>query len=252
MRTPAIILTVILLCSCSGAGVTRYTLSVTEDFPHDETAYTQGLFFHEGRLFESTGLNGASSFREVDLATGVPSRRIDFPKEYFVEGSVFFRDSLYILTWQNEVAFKYDLGTLKRSSAWSYQREGWGLTTDGERLIASDGSANLYFMDANFRQTGRVTVRKDGVPVRWLNELEWIDGKVWANVYTTDEIMIIDPVSGNVDAVVDCRGLLPVWLRKPGTDVLNGIAYDSGTGRVFLTGKNWPRIYGIKLVKSRK
>lgn len=252
MKALLLIFSAVLFCSCSGQGVTRYRVSVTEDWPHDTQAYTQGLFFHDGRLFESTGLKGQSSFREVELESGVPSRRIDFPDDYFVEGSVFFRDSLYILTWENEIAFKYDLGTLKRSSAWSYPRQGWGLTTDGERLIASDGSANLYFLDGDFRQTGRVTVRLDGVPVRWLNELEWIDGKVWANVYTTDEIMIIDPESGNVEGVVDCRGLLPPWLHRPGTDVLNGIAYNPASGKIYLTGKNWPRIYGIKLVKAGK
>lgn len=252
MKTLAGILAILLLTGCSGQKVTRYTVSVAADFPHDEAAYTQGLFFHEGRLFESTGLNGRSSMREVDLVTGAPSRKVDFPKEYFVEGSVFFRDSLYILTWENEVAFKYDLETFRRSSAWSYQREGWGLTTDGTRLIASDGSANLYFLDENFQQKGRVIVRENGVPVRWLNELEWIEGKVWANVYMTDRIVIIDPETGTVEGEVDCRGLLPGWQRKPGTDVLNGIAYDSKTGKIYLTGKNWPRIYEIKLVKARK
>lgn len=235
--------------SCSdNAKVRSYTVKVVADYPHDASAYTQGLFFKDGRLYESTGLAGRSTLRRVDLETGVVLERKDFRSDIFAEGSVFFRDSLYVLSWQNNLAFKYDISTFELGSAWTYPREGWGLTTDGGRLIASDGSAWLYFLDENFVQTGKVLVKKNGIPVRWLNELEYIDGRVWANVYTTDEIVIIDPSSGVVEGSIDCSGLLPQWARTASTDVLNGIARDDVTGKIYLTGKNWPRLYEVKLV----
>ena len=148
------------------------------------------------------------------------------------------------------MAFIYDAETLEYKSSWKYPREGWGITTDGKHLIASDGTANLYFMDENFAQKKKVLVTIDDRPVRFLNELEYIDGKIWANVYTADEIVIIDPKDGRVEGVIDCRGLLPKELRTPDTDVLNGIAYDEKTGKIYLTGKNWPKIYEIKLTRQ--
>ena len=153
-----------------------------------------------------------------------------------------------MLTWTNKVAFTYDAGSLKYIKTYSYPREGWGLTTDGKSLIASDGSSTLFFMDENLKVKRSLKVTMDGRPVRFLNELEWIDGRIWANVYTTDMIVIINPASGNVEGMVDCTGLLPKKLRKPDTDVLNGIAYLDG--RIFLTGKNWPKLYEVELVKK--
>ena len=240
-----------VLGSCGCGKLKKYTVEVVKEYPHDVTSYTQGLFFHDGQMYESTGMHGESTFRKVDLETGEALSRIDFDKQYFIEGSVVFRDSLYILTWENNAAFKYDLNSLKLSSAWSFPREGWGITTDGEQLIASDGSSFLYFMDENYQVTRRVMVRRDGHPVRWLNELEYIDGKVWANVYTTDDIVIINPQDGKVEAVVDCTGLLPRSLRDRNTDVLNGIAYNAADGKIYLTGKYWPRLYEVKLVKTK-
>jgi glutamine cyclotransferase len=153
-----------------------------------------------------------------------------------------------MLTWTNRVAFTYDAQTLKYIKTYSYPREGWGLTTDGKSLIASDGSPTLYFMDEDLKVKRSVKVTHEGRAVRYLNELEWIDGRIWANVYTTDMIVIINPSNGKVEATVDCTGLLPRSLRKPDTDVLNGIAYDRG--RIFLTGKNWPKLYEVEIVKK--
>ena len=238
-----------LLCTaCSGAGVKQYKVQVVKEYPHDPGAYTQGLFFQGGRFYESTGQFGQSTFREVELATGKVLSKMNFQQKYFAEGSVMLGDKLFILTWLNKVAFVYDAKTLEYRQTYSYPREGWGLTTDGKSLIASDGSARLYFLTPEFKQERTVTVKMDGRPVRYLNELEYIDGKVWANVYTTDLIVIINPADGTVEATVDCSGLLPANLRKPDTDVLNGIAKDPATGKIYLTGKNWPRLYEIKLV----
>ena len=239
-----------LLVSCADASVKTYRLEVVAEYPHDTSSYTQGLFFHNGDLYESTGTHGKSTFRKVEIQTGKPLKRLDFDKKYFVEGSVIFNDNLYILTWESKVAFVYDAKTLEYRSTWSYPREGWGITTDGKQLIASDGSATLFFMDENFALQRRVMVKYEGRPVRWLNELEYINGKVWANVYTTDEIVIINPKDGRVEGVIDCRGLLPKELYRPDTDVLNGIAYDPATKKIYLTGKNWPKLYEIKLVSA--
>ena len=247
----AAVLMSFFLLSCSDAKVKMYGIEVVAEYPHDTDAYTQGLYFDEGKLYESTGLHGKSTFRKVNLESGEVIKRLDFDKKYFVEGSVRFKDNIYILTWDSRIAFVYDAKTLEYKSSWKYPREGWGLTTDGRQLIASDGSANLYFLDENFAQKDKKLVTIENRPVRWLNELEYIDGKVWANVYTTDEIVIINPKTGKVEGVVDCRGLLPESLRKPSTDVLNGIAYNPDTRKIYLTGKNWPKLYEIKLVEKR-
>ena len=249
-KIAAIFILSFLLLSCSEAKVKEYKLEVVAEYPHDTDSYTQGLFFHERTMYESTGQNGKSTFREVDLETGKALRRLDFDEKYFVEGSVIFGDNLYILTWESKVAFVYDAETLEYKSSWKYPRQGWGITTDGKQLIASDGSATLFFMDENFGLKRRQTVTLNGQPVRYLNELEYIDGKIWANIYTTDEIAIINPKNGKVEGVIDCRGLLPNRLRKPSTDVLNGIAFNPDDGRIYLTGKNWPKLYEIKIIEK--
>lgn len=249
-RLLGILISSFLLLSCADASVKQYTLEVIAEYPHDTGAYTQGLFFEDGQLYESTGQNGKSSFRKVDLATGEVLEIIRFDDKYFVEGSVMFGDNLYILTWESRTAFVYDARTLEFKTSWKYPREGWGLTHDGKNLIASDGSSVLHFMDENFKSERKVVVKFEDRPVRWLNELEYIDGKIWANIYTSDEIVIIDPKDGRVEGVIDCRGLLPKELRTPDTDVLNGIAYDEKTGKIYLTGKNWPKLYEIKLKRQ--
>lgn len=240
-----------LLCAGCSARVKQYKVEVVKEYPHDTGAYTQGLFFDGGRFFESTGQFGESSFREVELATGKVLSKMNFQQKYFGEGSVMLGGNLYILTWLNKVAFVYDAKTLEYKQTYSYPREGWGLTTDGKSLIASDGSSRLYFLSPEFRQERYVDVKMDGRAVRNLNELEYIDGKVWANVYMTDLIVIINPADGTVEASIDCTGLLPRNLREPRTDVLNGIAQDPATGKIYLTGKYWPRLYEVRLVPAK-
>lgn len=237
--------------SCVNAKVRQYKAQVVAEYPHDRTSYTQGLFFYDGQMYESTGLNGKSTFRKVDIRTGKALYRLNFDRRYFLEGSVEKDGNIYMLTWQNNVAFVYDAKTLKYKKSYSYPREGWGLTTDGKSLIASDGSANLYFLDDDFRTARKMTVRLNGRPVNDLNELEYIDGKIWANVYLTDLIVIVNPADGNVEATVDCSGLLPSRLRYDDTDVLNGIAYNPQNGKIYLTGKNWCRLYEIKLAEIK-
>ena len=237
------------ILSCS-AKVERYKIEVVKAYPHDTGSYTQGLFWHYGSLYESTGLNGKSTFRKVDLQSGQALTKLPFNKKYFVEGSVILEDKLYILTWTNKVVFIYDANTLEYRSTYSYPREGWGLTTDGKSLISSDGSSRIYFLTPELKFERSINVTLNGRAVRYLNELEWIDGRIWANVYTTDTIVIINPDTGIVEATVDCEGLLPERLRTYDTDVLNGIAVDS-EGRIFLTGKNWPELYEVKLVGEK-
>ena len=237
------------ILSCS-AKVERYKIEVVKAYPHDTGSYTQGLFWHDGSLYESTGLNGKSTFRKVDLQSGQALTKLPFNKKYFVEGSVILGDKLYILTWTNKVVFIYDADTLEYRSTYSCPREGWGLTTDGKSLISSDGSSRIYFLTPELKFERSINVTLNGRAVRYLNELEWIDGRIWANVYTTDTIVIINPDTGIVEATVDCEGLLPERLRTYDTDVLNGIAVDS-EGRIFLTGKNWPELYEVKLVGEK-
>lgn len=240
-----------MVCVSCSAKVKSYKVEVVKEYPHDTKSYTQGLFFHDGSFYESTGQCGESSFRKVDLQTGKALRKLDFNRKYFGEGSVILGDKMYMLTWQNKVAFVYNAKTLEYEKTYSYPREGWGLTTDGKMLIASDGSSKLYFLSPEFKLDHTVNVTLNGRPLRYLNELELIDGKIWANIYTTDIIAIINPKSGEVEATVDCTGLLPKYLYKPETDVLNGIAQDPATGKIYLTGKYWPKLYEIKLIEKK-
>lgn len=248
-KIACLLLALLPAAACSHAQVKEYRVKVVKEYPHDVQSYTQGLFFHEGTLYETTGQWGESTIRTVDLETGQPILCKKLSEKYFGEGSVILDGDLFVLTWTNRVAFRYDPATLSYKSTLGYNREGWGLTTDGKQLIASDGGASLYFLDAHLKLIKRKPVTYNGRPLRLLNELEWIDGKVWANVYTTDMIVIINPETGKVEASIDCAGLLPERLRTPETDVLNGIAVDE-KGRIFLTGKLWPRLYQVELVKK--
>ena len=249
MKRWLLIVGVLLAGACSQAQVKQYGVKVVKEYPHRTDAYTQGLFFHEGVLWETTGQYGESTIRTVDLASGEPIALKKLTGKYFGEGSVILDGVLYVLTWTNKVAFKYNAATITYQQTLRYPREGWGLTTDGKQLIASDGSANLYFLDKDLKLLKRLPVTMNGRSLRYLNELEWIDGKIWANVYTTDTIVIINPADGKVEAAIDCTGLLPEKLRKKDTDVLNGIARDA-EGRIYLTGKKWPRLYQVELVKK--
>lgn len=249
MKKWLLIAGVLLAGACSQAQVKQYGIKVVKEYPHRTDAYTQGLFFQDGILWETTGQYGESTIRTVDLASGEPTQLKKLNAKYFGEGSVILDGVLYVLTWTNKVAFKYDAATLTYQKTLSYPREGWGITTDGKQLIASDGSANLFFLDKDLKLLKRLPVTMNGRPLRYLNELEWIDGKIWANVYTTDTIVIINPADGKVEAAIDCSGLLPRKLRKKDTDVLNGIALDA-EGRIYLTGKKWPRLYQVELVKQ--
>ena len=249
MKKQLLILSLLALCACSQAQIKQYSFKVVKEYPHDVMAYTQGLFFHEGKLYETTGQYGTSSIRTVDLASGKPTVEKKLNRKYFGEGSVILGKDLYVLTWTNKVAFRYDAATLSYKQTVSYPREGWGLTTDGKQLIASDGSANLYFLDADMKLLKKLPVTMNGRPLRNLNELEWIGGKVWANVYMTDMIVMINPSTGKVEGALDCTGLLPDELYTSATDVLNGIAIDA-KGKIYLTGKNWPRMYQIELISK--
>lgn len=231
--------------------VKEYKLQVVEALPHDSRSYTQGLFFHDGKLYESCGQYGSSSFRKVELHTGKDLRRLNFDSRYFVEGSCTLGNLLYILTWQEHKCFVYDINTFKYLGELYNPREGWGLTTNGKDLILSDGTPFIYFLDPQtFAVRSSMKVTMAGQPLTFLNELEYINGQIWANVYTKDYIVIIDPATGKVIGRIDCKGLLPNSLRKVTTDVLNGIAYNSVTGDIFLTGKYWPKMYKVKLVEK--
>ena len=235
------------LSSCASAKVRQYKVKVVKEYPHDEMSYTQGLFFQGGRMVETTGQFGESTLRLVDPATGEALKKQAFDSKYFVEGSMELDGNIYILTWKNKVAFIYDAATLEYKQTYSYPRDGWGLTSDGKNLIASDGSSRLFWMDSRFQLLKTKEVRMNGKPLRNINELEWIDGKIWANVYLTDMIVIIDPETGNVEGVVDCTGLLPDSLKDEYTDVLNGIAVDPSNGRIYVTGKYWKRLFEIRI-----
>jgi glutamine cyclotransferase len=219
---------------------------VVRAYPHDKDAFTQGLVFRDGALFESTGLNGRSSLRRVDLATGRVARRIAVDRRYFAEGLAAWGPNLVQLTWETGIAFVYDRATFQLLRTFTYQGEGWGLSDDGRQLVMSDGSSTLRFLDpATFAVTRRVTVTDGARAIDHLNELEVVDGLVFANVWLTDRIAIIDPADGRVVGWLDLKGLAPAGTT--GDAVLNGIAYDSRGKRLFITGKLWPKLYEIRV-----
>lgn len=225
-----------------------YDYTVLRSYPHSTESYTQGLQFVDGKLLEGTGQNGKSVLQEVELETGRTRVIARLAPSEFGEGITRLNNEIFQLTWTSNTVHIYDAATGREKRTARYAGEGWGLTTDGERLYMSNGSAHLYRIDpATFRREGSVTVTCKGEPLELLNELEWIGGKIWANVYTTDWIAVIDPATGVVEGLVDLRGLLPEEERTPETDVLNGIAYDDATGRLFVTGKNWSRIFEIEI-----
>jgi glutamine cyclotransferase len=229
-----------------------YTYKIKNSWPHDRRAYTQGLIFLEGMLWESTGQYGASSLRKVELKTGKVVKQISVPGKYFAEGMTVFNNKVFQLTWQEQKGFIYDPVTFKKQGEFSYAGEGWGLTHDKEFLIMSDGSDELRFLDPSTLKTTRtVRVTDRGEAVDQLNELEYIDGEIYANIYQTDRIARIEPETGKILGWIDLTGLLAVKDRTGEEDVLNGIAYDEAGKRLFVTGKMWPKLYEIEIVKNK-
>ena len=226
-----------------------YGYTVVRAYPHDREAFTQGLAFDDqGALYESTGQRGESSLRRVELSSGSVLQRYDLPASLFGEGIAVFDDRIIQLTWQAGRAFVYDKANFSVLQEFTYRTEGWGLTHDGRRLIMSDGTATLYFLHpGTFAETARLTVRDHRGPVIRLNELEYVRGEILANIWQTDRIARIDPHTGHVTGWIDLAGLLPPSDRRQPVDVLNGIAYDPRTDRLFVTGKWWPRLFEITL-----
>ncbi len=226
-----------------------YTYTVINTYPHDPAAFTQGLIFENGVLYESTGLYGRSSLRKVDLETGTVLQIHELEPQFFGEGLTAFGDTLIQLTWQSNVGFVYDKQSFNLLREFSYPTEGWGITHDGEQLIMSDGTDRLFFLDPEtFQITGHIYVTDAGRSVDRLNELEYIHGKIYANIWQTDLIARIDPHTGAVEGWIDLSGLLAEEYRQQPVDVLNGIAYDAEHDRFFVTGKLWPKLFEIKLI----
>ncbi|MCY3668490.1 MAG: glutaminyl-peptide cyclotransferase [Gemmatimonadetes bacterium] len=230
--------------------IPTYSYRVVHSFPHDPDAYTQGLLYNNGFLYESTGQYGQSSLRKVELETGTVVQLHQLDDRFFAEGLALFGNRLLQLTWRANKGFAYRLDSFEQLAEFAYPTEGWGLTYDGELLVMSDGSATLYFRDPfTFAEVSRVAVAAQGRPVSQLNELEWIAGEVFANIWQTDTIARIDPTTGQVAGWIDLTGLLSDADRRgSNAEVLNGIAYDSKGERLFVTGKRWPKLYQIELI----
>lgn len=232
-----------------GGAPIHYRYQVVHTYPHDPAAFTQGLVYLDGVLYEGTGLNGRSSLRKVKLETGEVLQKTDIPQVYFGEGITNWGSQLIQLTWQSGVGFVYDRSTFQQLKTFRYDTEGWGLTQDGTNLIESDGSATLRFWNpSTFAEVRRITVQESGKPVLNLNELEYIRGEIFANVWQTDTIARINPTTGDVTGWLDLAGLLTPQERSNGVDVLNGIAYDATQDRLFVTGKLWPKLFEIRLI----
>jgi len=227
----------------------EYTFKVINVFPHDTAAFTQGLVYRYGFLFESTGLNGRSQLRKVRLETGEVVQHADLSREFFGEGIAIAGNKVFQLTWQSHVGFVYSLADFKLLRQFSYPGEGWGLTSNGNDIFMSDGSAHIRVLDAaTLKEKRRFTVRDGDSPIDQLNELEFVDGEIFANIWQTDRIARISPQSGKVLGWIDLTGLLSAVFRRREDAVLNGIAYDAAHKRLFVTGKLWPSIFEIQLV----
>jgi len=221
-------------------------------YPHDRLAFTQGLEYRDGFLYEGTGMPGRSSVRKVDLNTGRVIQKYDLPQPFFGEGITIVNQQLLELTWQSQTGFVYDRSSLRVLRSFNYPGEGWGLTNDGKQIYMSDGSADIRVWDAStLKEVRRITVKDGGRPVTQLNELEWVRGEIFANVWQTDRIARISPVDGKVLGWIDLTGILPKSERPEADAVLNGIAYDAAGDRLFVTGKLWPTLFEIKLVPKK-
>ena len=251
MRHLVTLLALLLVTSACRAAIPVYGYKIVHVYPHDTSAYTEGLFYKDGLLYESTGEKGASSVRKVQLETGKVLQQHQVPAQYFGEGIIDWKNELIQLTWQSQTGFVYGLEDFKLRRTFSYPGEGWALTRDGTHLYMSDGSSVLRILDPDtLTATGSIMVTADGVPVTNLNELEWVDGEIYANIWLTNRIARIDPATGHVVGWIDLTGLFDVSsLPVPGNDVLNGIAWDAQHRRLFVTGKHWPKLFEIKLVR---
>lgn len=231
------------------SGIRFYSYNIVNTYPHDPAAFTQGLVFDNNRLYEGTGLRGQSSLRKVELETGKIIKMYELPQKYFGEGITLYKDRIIQLTWQSHTGFVYDKDTFTVLKEFSYSTEGWGITHDGNTFIMSDGTSTLYFLDFETFEIVRTLDVYDDEPVTRLNELEYINGEIYANVWLTDRIAIISPDTGKVTGWIELEGLLPAGDQQP--DVLNGIAYDVDNDRLFVTGKLWPYLFEIDLVLLR-
>jgi glutamine cyclotransferase len=231
------------------APIPIYDVEVVHTYPHDTTAFTEGLFYLNGYLYESTGLEHHSSIRKVRIETGEVLQKVDIPPQYFGEGIVSWGSRLISLTWKSQVGFVFDLATFKLQREFHYAGEGWALTRDDKQLIMSDGTPELRFINPQtLLETNRLTVTLEGKPIRNINELEWVKGEIFANVWQTNTILRIDPHSGHVVGLIHLGGLLSPADHVDSADgVLNGIAYDAKNDRLFVTGKNWPKLFEIRL-----
>ena len=238
----------------SPAPLSVYGYRVVHSYPHDKEAFTEGFFYLNGFFYESTGLPGRSSIRKVDVETGSVLRKADVPEPYFGEGIVPWKGRLVQLTYTSQIGFVYDLATFAMRSRFPYSGEGWSMTQDGKRIIMDDGTPTIRFWDGDtLRQTGSIRVTANGLPVDNLNELEWVKGELYANVWHTDRVARIDPSDGRVIGWIDLTGLLPEADRlsgeKGGEQTLNGIAYDAAGDRLFVTGKYWPKVFEIEITR---
>lgn len=241
-----------LAAHASAETIPVYGYKVVHTYPHDPQAFTEGLFYEDGYLYESTGERGTSTVRKVKLATGEVVQRLDTPPGYFGEGIVAEGTKLVQLTWQEGIAFVYDKASFRLLGAFRYPGEGWAFTRDVTHIYMSDGTPTIRVLDpANFDRTGSIDVTADGVPLRNINELEWVKGEIYANVWQTDRIARIDPATGHVVGWIDLKGLMDkTRLDDLGNDVLNGIAYDAVHDRLFVTGKRWPSLFEIRVTRQ--
>ena len=228
----------------------QYTYKVKNTYPHATHCYTQGLQYVDGLMWEGTGEYGSSQVVTYELGQNAPRVELSLPGSEFGEGITLLGGEMFQLTWESNVCHVYDVASRKKLRDHRYPGEGWGLTTDGEKLYMSNGTSTIYRVDPKtFQREGRITVTLRGETLNYINELEWIDGKIWANVYTTNYIVIINPETGVVEGMIDCEGLLSDEDITKRTDVLNGIAYDAATKRIFVTGKRWNKLFEIEIVK---
>lgn len=230
-----------------------YTFKVINSYPHDKTAYTQGLEIHDGFLYESTGQYGKSSLRKVKLETGEVIQKIDLDQQYFGEGMTKFEDEIFMLTWKKGIGFIYDFETFEQKGTFNYKNsiQGWGLTNDGEHLIKTDGTERIWFLDPSTQQElNFIEAYTDKRKVEKLNELEYIDGKIYANIWMQDSLLILDAETGKVEGIADLRGLKKQVEQHSSLDVLNGIAYDKESKKLYVTGKNWSKVFEIELIKK--